>query len=54
VLRRTASGNAFKQFALECVEHHCELEPSPTLIGNRHAELRKAMREIGIDVERIV
>jgi hypothetical protein len=42
-----------EQFALERVVYHRKLEPSAMLVGNRHAELRKAMRAIGGAVERV-
>ena len=50
---RAAAARRDEQFALERVEHHRKLEPPATLVGDRHAELRKAMREVGGAVERI-
>ena len=50
---RAAATRRDEQFALERVEHHCKFEPSATLVGNRHAELRKPMRKVGGAIERI-
>jgi hypothetical protein len=41
------------QFAPERLEHHRKFDPSATLVCDRHAELQKAMREVGGAVERI-
>ena len=50
---RAAAARRDEQFALERVIHDRKFEPSTMLVGNRHAELRKAMREVGGAVERI-
>jgi len=50
---RSAAACRDEQFALERVEYHRKLDPPVALVGDRHAELRKAMREVGGAVERI-
>src|SRR6266851_7707248 len=40
-------------FLLECVEHDRRLYAPPALIGDRDAELRIAVREVGRAVERV-
>ena len=40
-------------FFLQRVEHHAELHAAAALVCDRHAELRKAVREVGGAVERI-
>jgi hypothetical protein len=50
---RAAAARRYEQFALERVEHHRKFELSATLVGNRHAELRKAVRKVSGAVERI-
>jgi hypothetical protein len=43
---RAAPAFRDEEFALEGVVHHRELEPFALLVSNRHAELRKAMRDL--------
>ena len=50
---RAPAAHRDEQFALERIEHHAKLQPPAALVGDRHAELRKAMREVGGTVERI-
>jgi len=47
----TAAAHREEQLTLERIKHYPELEPSAALVGDRHAELRDAMREIGGVVE---
>ena len=50
---RAAAARRDEQFALERVIHDRKFEPSTMLVGNRHAEVRKGVREVGGAVERI-
>jgi hypothetical protein len=50
---RAAAPRRDEQFTLERVERHRKHEPYAMLVGDRNAELRKTMREIGGTVERI-
>ena len=48
-----AAARRDEQFALERVEYHRKFHSPATLVGNRHAELREAVREVGGAVKRI-